>query len=185
MNKRLDKEQDRKFIVLLYVDTDDYDISNVLSIATGFKEYAYILHDRDLKEDGIPKKDHFHLAIRQDTPTTRSAIANKLGIDIKWVQYADKWPSSIRYLCHIDDDDKIPYAPTDIVSNFDVNKYIKYKDDIAMASVIFNHIVETKCTSTIELVKWCIDNACWSEFRRCFSIWNSVMNEVNIYNERN
>lgn len=178
MSKRLNKEQDRKFFIELYPDTTDYDCGTVLSLATTFKEYAYILHDRDIKEDGTPKKEHIHLALRQDTPTTRSAIASKLGIDVKWVQYADKWQSCIRYLCHVDDDDKTPYAPTEIVSNFEVNKYIKYKDDVSMASVIFNHIIESNCTSTIDLVKWCIDNACWSEFRRCFSIWSSVMCEL-------
>lgn len=172
------KSQDRKFVVLLYPDTTDYDIGTVLDNITGFKEYAYIVHDSDLLDDGTPKKTHIHAVIRQDTPGTRSAIANKLGIDEKWVQFAGKWSTVVRYLVHADDDEKYHYPPSNIVSNFEVNKYIKYKDDIAMASVILNQIVDNKCTSTIDLVKWCIENACWSEFRRGFSIWQCCMNEI-------
>ena len=47
-----------------------------------------------------------------------------------------------------------------------------------MASVILNQIVNRKCNSTIDLVKWCIDNSCWSEFRRGFAIWQCCLNEI-------
>lgn len=178
------KSQDRKFVVLLYPDTTDYDCSEVLQRLCGFREYAYILHDSDTLDDGSLKKIHIHVCIRQDTPCTCSAIANKLGIADKWVQFAGKWPTVIRYLVHADDDDKYHYLPSDIVSNFDVNKFIKYKDDVSMANVIFNQIVNNRCTSTIDLVKWCIDNSCWSEFRRSFSIWQCCINEIKSQESR-
>ena len=44
----MSKTQDRKFMILLYPDTQDYDIGSVLDKITGFKEYAYILHDCDI-----------------------------------------------------------------------------------------------------------------------------------------
>lgn len=174
----MSKTQDRKFMVLLYPDTEDYDIGVVLDKITGFKEYAYILHDCDIKDDGTAKKDHIHCVIRQDSPVAKSAIASRLGIDERFVEYAGKWSTVVRYLVHADDDEKFHYSPSDIVTNFDVNKYIKYKDDITMASVIFNQIVNRKCNSTIDLVKWCIDNSCWSEFRRGFAIWQCCLNEI-------
>ena len=180
----MSKLQDRKFMILLYPDTHDYDIGVVLDKISGFKEYAYILHDSDIKDDGTSKKEHIHCVIRQDNPVAKSAIASKLGIDERFVEYAGKWSTVVRYLVHADDDDKFHYLPSDIVSNFDVNKYIKYKDDISMANVIFNQIVNNRCTSTIELVKWCIDNSCWSEFRRSFSIWQCCMNEIKTLESR-
>ena len=102
----MSKTQDRKFMILLYPDTQDYDISSVLDKITGFKEYAYILHDCDIKDDGTPKKAHIHCVIRQDSPVAKSAIASKLGIDERFVEYAGKWSTVVRYLVHVDDDEK-------------------------------------------------------------------------------
>lgn len=48
-----------------------------------------------------------------------------------------------------------------------------------MAKKILNYIFEKRPPTMIALMEWCIENGCWSEFRRCPSAWASCIREVN------
>ena len=53
--------KDRKFQGILYPDSESYRCDDVLNVLKStFPEFAYILHDKDVDENGELKKPHIH-----------------------------------------------------------------------------------------------------------------------------
>lgn len=172
---------DRKFCGVVYPDAENYDCSSVLAkLAATFVSWAYIPHDMDVDEYGELKKPHFHWVGKVDNPTSPSAVAHKLGVPANDVCYCKSWKAQVRYLTHADDLEKYPYEVGLVTANFDVASFTSKDGERVKAGAIFDVIVERNITSVSELTKWCLDNDCWSEYRRAFAIWSAVMNERRI-----
>lgn len=173
---------DRKFCGVVYPGATNYDCSEVLAkLAGAFVSWAYILHDMDVDENGEVKKAHYHWVGKLDNPTSPSAVAGKLGIPVNDVCFCKSWKAQVRYLVHADDPEKYPYQMDSVTANFDAAAFVSNDGERDKASAIFNVIVERNITSVTELTKWCLDNDCWSEYRRAFAIWSAVMNERRIF----
>lgn len=169
---------DRKFCGVVYPDASNYDCSEVLAkLAGAFASWAYILHDMDVDETGEVKKAHFHWVGKLDNPTSLSAVAGKLGIPVNDVCFCKSWKAQVRYLVHADDPEKYPYQMDSVTANFDTAVFVSKDGEREKAAAIFGVILERNITSFTELTKWCLDNDCWSEYRRAFAIWSAVMNE--------
>ena len=68
-------KQDRKWELVLYPDSDSYDVSSVLADLAGvFDQWAYILHDSDVDADGNLKKPHYHFYGKSSDKITASGI---------------------------------------------------------------------------------------------------------------
>lgn len=104
----------RLFSVILYTDSETYNINDVLFNIKALKYYAYIIHDKDLNEKGEIKKEHYHVIIKLDNASTIQAISNKLGIPENHVQHIKNERAYIRYLIHYDSADKYMYSLEDI-----------------------------------------------------------------------
>lgn len=173
---------DRKFCGVVYPDATNYDCSEVLAkLACAFVSWAYILHDMDVDENGEVKKAHYHWVGKLDNPTSPSAVAGKLGIPVNDVCFCKSWKAQVRYLVHADDPEKYSYQMDSVTANFDVSAFVSKDREREKSSAIFNVILERNITSVTELTKWCLDNDCWSEYRRAFAIWSAVMNERRIF----
>ena len=105
-----DNKTYRNFIVLFYDESIHYKFKDVIMNLKNFKYYAYIKHNPETDE----KVSHYHAFIRVDSATTESAIAKRLGIPIDKVRHVKNVRSSIRYLIHIDFENKI----INILNNF-------------------------------------------------------------------
>lgn len=98
----------------------------------GVKDFALIVHDKDLKEDGTPKGDHMHLVVLYpvDKVKRKSEVLNALADELS--DFADKTAISVdlfrhvllerrlKYLTHSNDEDieakKYPYSVTQVVA---------------------------------------------------------------------
>lgn len=98
----------------------------------GVKEFALIVHDKDLKEDGTPKGDHIHLVAIYpvDKVKRKSEVLNALADELS--DFLDKTAISVemfrhvllerrlKYLTHSNDEDveakKYPYSVTNVVA---------------------------------------------------------------------
>ena len=88
------------------------EIVKVLDNQKPFKDYAYILHDKDTYNEadetknpdhkaGTPKKAHYHIAIRLEYGTDIKYIANWLGIKENFInKVKGKWVDMLKYLTH-------------------------------------------------------------------------------------
>lgn len=190
------------FCLLLPAETSDFDTSEVLAkVVDNFDQWAYALHDKDKKEDGSLKDPHYHVVLRDVTssgdgsPSTVGAVANKLGINSRWVQAGIKsldsdgnplegrFKGAVKYLIHGNKEDKLKgkyqYDRSIIVSNLDLEKY--FGESFVMAKKIINYILTERPRSFTQLCTWCVENDCWKEFRRSQYAFVTIMKEVKAH----
>ena len=167
----------RAWEVVVYPDSVSYDASVVLAaVMEYFVQWCYILHDKDLNDDGSPKKSHYHVYGKLDTPRTPQTVANALGVGVASLRAVSSWRSAVRYSVHLDHPEKYQYSVDSLVSNFAVDRLLTVSDDL-QAARIFSYITSSCCTTVSELTAWALDNGCYSALRRGFAIWSQVLKE--------
>ena len=85
-------------------------------------EYAFILHDRDVKEDGTPKEWHYHFLLVLNRSRRLSDILSYLKHSLHGtvlLQPCHSVPASYGYLTHENEDSKVSYDESSIVSSAD------------------------------------------------------------------
>lgn len=173
-------KQARNFLGVLYPDSESYDCQKVLSrIEDTFVDFAYIVHDMDVNENGEIKKAHIHWCGKKSSPAPLSTISNALGVEANNIEFCKNWKYSLRYLIHADNPDKFQYDLEKVTANFAYRAVVENRISDMMAKKILNYILEKRPPTMIALMDWCIENGCWSEFRRCSSTWATCIREVN------
>lgn len=107
----------RNFCFLLYEDSLK---SDFISILSDFGEKAFIVyHDRDFNPDGTQKKPHYHVMVMCKNAREESVIDNLVkscgGANGRY-QAINSKRSYARYLCHMDNPEKVCYNPEEIIS---------------------------------------------------------------------
>lgn len=95
--------------------------------------YAYIVHDKDVDDNGNPKEPHVHVMIECRTSQKLDTIASWFNDKPERIQKGTggnskyKYQNMIAYLIHDTDTskDKYQYPVSDVVSNFDVNSMLE------------------------------------------------------------
>lgn len=178
----MEKFRDRAFCLVLYPE----DITHSLAIDKIKKSYdcAYILHDRDVMEDGVLKKAHYHVVLRFKNAVWNSAVAKDLGIEINYIQPCKNFKNALLYLIHYYDTDKIQYDLEEVYGSLksrlkeELEKVDKSEGE--RVNEIINFIYGTTCyLSTAELVSFCCSNGLWSDLRRAPSIIFRLLDEHN------
>ena len=176
-----EREMDRKFTAIIYPDSTEYCCEDVLNRLKGwgFEEWAYILHDRDVKEDKTKKKEHYHVVLKVSTPSSLGTIARKLCIPSNYVQRVHNWKKMIRYLTHDEQSDKVQYELEEVISSDPkkIELYFKDEDETAQAARILGYITESGCRSYIQLLEWCCKNDLYATCRRNASMWSNCIKE--------
>lgn len=122
----------RNFTFLIYEESVRSDWRERIDelVLPGF----YIYHDKDVDEEGILKKPHYHVLVLMDSMHSRNQIteiveyiggANGVFKDvINSKSYA-------RYLCHLDNPEKHRYSVEDVISfgGLDYCRYIVTESD--------------------------------------------------------
>ena len=119
------------------------------------KDYAWILHDKDLKADGTPKRAHLHCMIRfNDSVPTEAILARVKAITGKddVIKYehlgkCHKWKSAIAYLTHENVLGKYVYPREDVVSNYEFETDI---EDALSDKIRLNNLLEGIGNGTIK-----------------------------------
>ena len=120
----------RLFSIILYEDTESYDIKQVLFNIKSCKYYAFILHNKDNDSKGEIKKAHYHIIIRLDNACTIQCLSNKIGVPCNYIQNIKNERAYIRYLIHFDDADKYQYQLEEICcSRYYQRKIMKAFED--------------------------------------------------------
>lgn len=110
------------FCCILYPDSSTYDVDKIIkALAEEHLTFAVSpIHDRDVEEDGIPKKGHFHLLLAYTSATTLNNIRgwfNACGMpesELHSVRVCASGVGYFRYLTHKDNPDKAQYNDKDI-----------------------------------------------------------------------
>lgn len=106
------KYRDRKFCAVLYPE-DDSHVEAIAKLQSGGYNFAAILHDKDINEDGEHagelKKPHWHVVIRFKNAVWNTAIAKELGITSNYLEACKDVDASLLYLVHYGNDKKAQY----------------------------------------------------------------------------
>lgn len=76
------------------------------------------LHDKDLRADGAPKKQHYHVLAMFDNPVTELSAKNyfgRIGVTAP-PEKVDTIKGYARYLVHLDDHDKARYNEREVTA---------------------------------------------------------------------
>lgn len=92
------------------------DVSEVKAILQCVEptSWAYILHDRDIKEDGTPKEPHIHLLLYVKEQVSLIPFIKGFGQNTL-IQVCKNRPLAFQYLVHKNDPDKTQYSPSEVV----------------------------------------------------------------------
>lgn len=171
----------RAWEVVVYPDSDSYDVAVVLANVTEyFVQWCYILHDKDVNDDGNLKKVHYHVYGKLDTPRPPQTVANALGVGVASLRAVSSWRSAVRYSVHLDHPNKYQYSVDSLLSNFAVDKLLTVSDDL-QAARIYSFISSSCCTTVSELTAWAFANGCYPALRRGFAVWSRLLSENSFY----
>jgi hypothetical protein len=129
-----------------------YDIDNLISLCSPHR-YAFITHDKDLDEFGEFKKPHVHFFFKVSTPRTLDWFSEYLDIPKNQLQAVKSERAILRYLCHLDNDDKVRYSTSYVMSNFDYQKAILDKDKIDYYQLYDDYLKVGQYLSVADFVK--------------------------------
>ena len=110
------------FCALLYPGSSTYDTDKVIK-ALAYEHLSFAvspIHDKDVEEDGSPKKAHYHLLLAYSSATTLSNIRGwfkACGLpesDLHSVRVCASGVGYYRYLTHKDNLEKAQYDDNDI-----------------------------------------------------------------------
>lgn len=146
---------------------EDHKISSLAERLKAFcdnnmKLYAFILHDRDMKEDNTPKYKHIHMCgiwcnAKQRLSTIMNALSSWLEIDTLEIEI-EKMTSlvgSIQYLIHKNDSQKTQYDITKVVSSLsleELNVYMQACEKEQLTAVALIDMCKHE-TSLLEIMK--------------------------------
>lgn len=121
-NQRDPPKKSKYFCCLLYPDSSTYDVDKVIkALAQEHLTFAVSpLHDRDIEDNGSPKKQHFHLLLAYSSATTLNNIRGWFKVcgmpesDLHSVRVCASGVGYYRYLTHKDNPEKAQYDDNDI-----------------------------------------------------------------------
>lgn len=173
LKEKYKKNRQRTFNIMQYVEhpetgepliTEDR-IKDALS-KFGQCRYAYILHDKDKKEDGSEKKPHFHIVIQTQSPVNLIVVAERFDIMPNFIDIPkgrNSFGDCCEYLTHENlkeqEKGKHLYNDSEIRANFNFRELIDKTVTVRMNSELrggvgslktyyFNQVHKGKMTLT-------------------------------------
>lgn len=128
-NKQKTTEQSKMWSLSIEAynnETNEFDLTIEQAINKIKHETHYyfgINHDKDITELGEVRKSHLHIVLKLKTKITKNGLLKKLAtlleIDITRIsaQITRNQDLMIRYLMHIDNKEKEPYPPFEVITN--------------------------------------------------------------------
>ena len=176
------KYRSRTHMLLLYPENEDH--KKAYEIIKKTYDYASILHNKDVTEDGELKKEHWHIVLRFNQPRWSSAICKDLGIMENYIEEVKKFDNALQYLIHYNDQNKAQYTIEEVQGTLktklieSINKIEKSEGEKVVELLEFITQREDPVTVT-EFASYCAKNGYWAEFRRSGSIFCKILEEHN------
>lgn len=171
----------RNWQAILYEDSAEKNWSEILD-ELFVTWVASPIHDKDINDDGTPKKPHYHVYLLFDNAYTYNyakSIFDQIGAvfpDLAAKVIIKNLPACIKYLTHKNKPDKAQYNESDIIhsEDFVLTKYEEQptieelkKRDREIWYEILDYIAQNDITELSELIyyaRW--NNDEWSDYIR-------------------
>lgn len=189
----------RAFRIELYSETESYDSYKVLKHIVKNYDCVFIYHNKDMFDDGTPKKPHYHFVIRwSGAPRYSSGLAKELGIDERFILpcYGDDntrtcLKYSLTYLVHKDELEKYQYSTKEVrFYKKDSKLYQLFKrftfSDVQLSEgeillEIDNFIKSQRYVSTSNLLFFTVSNGWHGVYKKYSSTVHRLLDEHNYH----
>ena len=168
----------RSFAGTLYPDSESYDCETLLStIRSKFTDWAYILHDKDVDENGELKKPHIHWVGRA-TPRCLSVVSNFLGLPENDIEVVKNFDNMVMYLIHLNDIDKFQYSPDDVETNLpNIGQILRRLSE----GQIVKDLASAKLQKSLyDLIQYSVETDSYDVLRRNWGLIKLVWEEYHI-----
>lgn len=174
------------FNVKAYPDSIPDTIQSIINNLDNLREYAYILHNQDIDDNGQLKKPHYHIYLRFNKKYRYTTIAKAFGVApnselLSRVKDANKL---VRYFVHLDDPEKFQYS-TDLLTTYNINReavlstfFLDKEDKERNDFQSIMLYIATEEPSIWSLTKYCLDNDMIATYRRCYNIFKDLIKEM-------
>lgn len=177
--------RDRKFCAVLYPE-DPTHAACIEKLKTGGYNFAAVLHDKDVYEDGEnkgqTKKPHWHIVIKFSNAVWNVPTAKDLGIESNYLQKCSSVDGSLLYLVHEGNPDKHQYDLSEVFGPLQTRLATLLADDDegTRALTIFNLIKDSPGIVTYsEIFEKAVKGGLYGDFRR---MGTGVMWLINDHN---
>lgn len=123
------------FEIMQDIEKIDMKIVNEALEKNSIKDYAYIIHDKDIDKNGNLVRKHIHIVVRLKYACESKYIADWFKVKEQYIEKCkSNWAGMLSYLIHKNALEKYQYPESDVISNFDwkkeVNKNNRLKEII-------------------------------------------------------
>lgn len=180
-----EKFRDRKFVAVLYPE-DPTHAECMEKLKSGGYNFAAILHDKDVYEDGDHagelKKPHWHIVVRFKNAVWNTAIAKELGITPNYLEACKDVDASLLYFVHFGNEEKAQYNYEEVFGPLRL-KLATLLSDTDEGTRILNivDIVESSPgpISCSELLKKAVAAGLYADLRRMGHLATCLVREHN------
>lgn len=166
----------RAFTGVLYRDSESYACDEVLAtLGEYFAEFAWIVHDKDLNENGDLKKEHIHWVGRKKNGSRVETVAKVAGLKVNEIEIVRNFKKMVRYLVHLDTPTKAQYSVDEIDCNFDIEPFLDGRNE---GQNVLNFVEKRLAgASYMQLLKDSIADGTYSDLRRNYGFIKLVVEE--------
>ena len=136
---------------------------------------VYILHDKDVEENGELKKPHYHVYLEFTKQMNPITIANMFNISDKLIIRVSNWCAFVSYFVHAFDSDKYQYNISDAFThNVDIQQCIDSCNvtncftDTDVVSNMINKIIDGESLRSVMF--WALNYGYISDFKKYYNI---------------
>lgn len=181
-NKRI---VNRWYCAILYPsDPNYYDYFDKIKLL--YNQVTYILHNRDIEENGQIKKEHIHILFNVgENARSIHTIAQEIGITENYLQGCNK-NNMLMYLIHLKNPEKTQYKIEEVRGELKekLKELInKNKDNNEIMEEITEQIKKKAINSINTLVYYAIENKCIDQVRKNQYLLCKMIEERNITNK--
>lgn len=173
------------WLMQLYPDEDETHKNAIDYMNRCGWQYASIRHDKDVNDDGTPKKPHTHFVISFKNQRYRDPIAQDLGIKANYLEPCLHKDESLRYLVHWGWPDKAQYEPDkvcgpmgNLVAALCIDKDSSTEESRVLAILELLDEMPVPCSYRKWLVAIC-NAGLYGDFRRMGSGYQPLLAEHN------
>lgn len=177
--------RDRKFCAVLYPE-DPTHAACIEKLMNGGYNFAGILHDKDVYEDGENKgqlkKPHWHIVIKFANAVWNVPTAKELGIEPNYLQKCSSLDGALLYLIHEGNPDKYQYEQDAVFGSLKSRLAVLLaEDDEGARAVKIADIIDT-CPGPMgysELLRKAVAAGLYADLRRMGAFAVGMLREHN------
>lgn len=170
---------------LILYPNEDLSHKKALDFIIDNYSYAYILHDRDLLDNGELKKSHIHVVLKFINYRWRNAIAEELGITPNYLEKCRNLENALKYLIHFNNEEKCQYDLEEVKGDLKekLANYINNTDKTESEKVLdlLQYIGEQDFLTLHEFIRYVCSIGMYDIYRRSALTFVKLIEEHNKY----